>query len=405
MPKKKKAKKWIRFRHLVITELAKRVVHPYMKWKYHIRIEKFKKQGKRRYFILFNHQTGIDQFIVGTSFRGPLYYVASEDIFSNGFISKLLRWAVAPIPIKKQATDSRAVLNCLRIRKEGGSIAVAPEGNRTYSGRTVYIKPAIVALCRALKLPLLLYRIEGGFGVHPRWSDTVRKGKMRAYVAKVVEPEEYEKMTDDELFAVIAETLHVDEGVADGNFTGKHLAEYLERAIYVCPDCGLAKFESDKDLIKCTKCGRTVRYLPTKELEGVDKEFPFRFLTEWDDYQSDFINQLDVASYGDNSLFTDTATISEVILYKNKKKIEENAEIYLKGNGILVKGANVSFDFPYEKISAVSVLGKNKLNIYYEGKVYQLKGDERFNALKYVQIYHRDKNVRKGDENGKFLGL
>ena len=138
MPKKK-AKKWRRFRHRVITKLAYCVLYPYMRCKYHVRIERFKEQGKRQYFILFNHQTGIDQFIVGCSFKGPLYYVASEDIFSNGFISRLLQWAVAPIPIKKQATDSRAVLNCLRVRKEGGSIAVAPEGNRTYSGKTEHI--------------------------------------------------------------------------------------------------------------------------------------------------------------------------------------------------------------------------------------------------------------------------
>ncbi|MBE7077842.1 MAG: hypothetical protein E7377_03960 [Clostridiales bacterium] len=404
MPKKK-AKKWRRFRHRVITKLAYCVLYPYMRCKYHVRIERFKEQGKRQYFILFNHQTGIDQFIVGCSFKGPLYYVASEDIFSNGFISRLLQWAVAPIPIKKQATDSRAVLNCLRVRKEGGSIAVAPEGNRTYSGKTEYIKPAIVALCRALKLPLLLYRIEGGYGVQPRWSDVVRKGKMRAYVAKVVEVEEYQKLSDDELFALIAETLYVNEGVADAEFKSKRLAEYIERAIYVCPDCGLAKFESDKDLVTCTKCGRTVRYLPTKELQGVGKEFPFRFMTEWYDYQSDFINSLDVAAYGENSLFTDTVSISEVILYDKKHPLEDNVALSLTGKGINVKGKETALDFPFEEISAVTVLGKNKLNVYYGGKVYQMKGDQRFNALKYVQIYHRDKNVRKGEEDGKFLGL
>ena len=34
-----------------------------------------------------------------------------------------------------------------------------------------------------------------------------------------------------------------------------------------------------------------------------------------------------------------------------------------------------------------------------------LKGDKRFNALKYVHIYHRNKNLTRGEENGKFLGL
>lgn len=48
-----------------------------------------------------------------------------------------------------------------------------------------------------------MYRIEGGYGVQPRWSDKNRKGKMRSYVFKVIEPEEYTKMSNEELFALI----------------------------------------------------------------------------------------------------------------------------------------------------------------------------------------------------------
>lgn len=59
-------------------------------------------------------------------------------------------------------------------------------------------------------------RIEGGYGVHPRWSDVVRRGKMRAYVSRVIEPEEYAGLSKSELLAIIEEGLAVDEGVADG---------------------------------------------------------------------------------------------------------------------------------------------------------------------------------------------
>ena len=42
--------------------------------------------------------------------------------------------------------------------------------------------------------------------------------------------------------------------------------------------------------------------------------------------------------------------------------------------------------------------------IYHEGKLYQLKGDKRFNGVKYVQIFHRAKHILKG-EDSEFLGL
>ena len=147
-----KKKPWMRRRHRVIRDIAYAVLHRYTVRRYGIDIEKFSAQGDRAYLILMNHQTAFDQFFVGMTFKGPVYYVASEDLFSNGFISTLLRWAVAPIPIKKQTSDISAVKNCIRVAKEGGTIAIAPEGNRTYSGRTGYMNPAIGnAACHEFK--------------------------------------------------------------------------------------------------------------------------------------------------------------------------------------------------------------------------------------------------------------
>ena len=70
---------------------------------------------------------------------------------------------------------------------------------------------------------------------------------------------------------------------------------------------------------------------------------------------------------------------------------------------LLCRQAQTATDF--NKLTAISVLGKNKLNIYFEGRVYQIKGDERFCALKYVNLCFRYRNIIKGDENDKFLGL
>ena len=47
----------------------------------------------------------------------------------------------------------------------------------------------------------------------------------------------------------------------------------------------------------------------------------------------------------------------------------------------------------------------NHINIYHDKKVYQIKGNKQFNALKYVNFYYHYKNVNKGEKHGKFLGL
>ncbi len=395
---------WMKPRHQIVRNIAYFILKPYSRWKYGITSEVFKEQGDRQYLILFNHQTPFDQFFVGMSFDGPIYYLATEDIFSNGWISSLLRWLAAPIPIKKQTTDLRAVKNCVRVAKEGGTIALSPEGNRTYSGKTEYIKPAIVSLARVLKLPVVLYRIEGGYGVEPRWSNVVRKGKMRSYVAQVIEPEEYKNMSDEEFLLRIQEGLDVNEAVADGIFQHKKRAEYLERAIYVCPYCGLSVFESHNEIVECKKCGRKIIYQPTKELTGVDFEFPFSFVSEWYDYQKMFVNALDINAYLTVPLYQDQADVSEVIVYERKKTLRKQANILLYGDRIVIDEEENAVEFYFDDVSAVSVLGRNKLNIYHDKKVYQLKGNKRFNALKYVNIYYHYKNTKE-KQDGSFLGL
>ncbi len=402
----KKKKKWLKFRHRVVRNLVVWcILKPYIRIKYRAKIRKFKEQGKRQYLVMMNHQTPFDQFFIMLSFKKPVYIVASEDLFSNGRISKFIRWAIAPIPIKKQATDARAVLDCLRVAKEGGTIAIAPEGNRTYSGKTEYFKPAIVGLARALKLPVAIYKIEGGYGVQPRWADDIRKGKMTAGVTRVIEPEEYKNLSDDEFYKLLQNELFEDENKADGVFKSKRLAQYLERAVYWCPHCGLSTFESDKDIIKCKRCDRKIRYLPTKELEGVDFAFPFRFVGEWYDAQCEFMNALDISQYFDKPMWAETARFSEVILYQNKKLLHENAKLTLYGNRLEVEAGEESRSFLFDETHAFTVLGRNKLNVYHGNKVYQFKGDKRFNALKFVHAFYRYQNVKKGDENGKFLGL
>ena len=404
-PKKKKTK-WIKRRHKIVRDVLIWIIYPLCVLMYGIKVRRFKEQGNRRYLILMNHTTAFDQFFVAMAFKGPVYYIATEDIFSLGWLSSVLRFLVAPIPIKKQTTDTRAVMNCMRIAKEGGTIALAPEGNRTYSGRTGYMNPAILSLVRALKMPVALFRIEDGYGVQPRWSDVRRRGGMSAGVSRVIEPEEYKAMSDEELFAEIQKDLCVDENRVTHKFHNRKSAEYMERAVYVCPWCGLSEFESAGQEVTCKKCGRRVRYLPTKELEGVGFEFPFRFFGEWYDYQNEFVRGIDLADYYDTPMYCDKAKVSEVIVYERKQVLCEAASVTLYGNRVELRGENgFSVDLPFDEVKVVAVLGRNKLNVYHGEKIYQLKGDKRFNALKYVNLFYHYEYAVKGTGERDFCGL
>ncbi len=395
---------WCLPRHWVYRNLAWFPIWLLTHLRYPVKIEKA--PDKSQALILFNHQTALDQFIVSLAFPQPVYYVASEDLFSVGFLARAMEHLVAPIPIKKQATDIRAVKTCLRVAKEGGTIAIAPEGNRTYSGRTCHMNPTIGSLAKKLGLPVLLFRIEGGYGVHPRWSDGVRRGPMRAYIAQRIEPEELKSLRPQEIYERIRRGLDVDETEQPGSYRGRNKAEFIERMLYVCPRCGLARFESRGDSVRCLSCGMEVRYGEDKRLSCTDPAFPYRWAADWYGAQEDFVNALDTRDYTETPLFRDEADLYRVVLYKRKEQLRKKAALALYGDRVVIdEGTERELSLPFEELSTVTVLGRNKLNLYHGETIYQLKGDKRFNALKYVQICARSKNIARGDFDDKFLGL
>ena len=399
--KKKKAKKWLQPQHKWLVPILRCLLKPFICYLYGLKVEKFKEENGRQYLVLANHQTGFDQFFPSLVFKQHLYYVASEDIFSMGWLSKVIQWIAAPIPIKKQVTDIKAVMNCMRVAKEGGSIAMFPEGNRTFSGVTGYMNPAIGGLAKKLGMPIACLKIEGGYGIQPRWSDVRRKGKMKAYVSCVLEPEEYKSWSNDELYQRICRELYQNEANADASFYHKKNAQYLERVLYVCPKCGITHFESCGDTVKCTSCGASATYLPTKEFSG---DFPFRFVLDWYRYQEDYINNLDPLSLTQEPIIKDHCSLYQVALYSRKQLLAENVELALYGDRIELSGGFKEV-FPFEKVDNITILGKNKLDIYYGDVVYQVQSDKRFNALKYLNLYHRYKNLTSEVQNGSFLGL
>lgn len=394
----KKETTWLKFRHKVVYALLCPIMGLYVRLKYGAAIDRF--HDRRPMLVLMNHQTAFDQFFPALSFQRPIYFLASEDIFSMGWVSDLIRWLVAPIPIKKQTTDIQAVKNCIRVAREGGTVCMAPEGNRTFHGRNVYTSPAVAGLAKKLGLPIAFFRIEGGYGVHPRWSDVVRRGKMHCYVSRVMEPEEYRSLSNDELYRVMLQELNVDEACDTGTYVHKKNAEFLERAMYVCPWCGLSEFESKDDIIRCKKCGRQIRHLPNKRLQGIGCDFPYEFVADWYDAQNTYVEALDLISMIGAPIYEETADLYRVVPCQYKERLKSGATVRLYADRITVDQQ----EFLFDRVTVV-ILGKNRLNIYDDRVLFQLRGSKHFNGLKYLNFYHRYRNQKDPALNRRGLGL
>ena len=98
--------------------------------------------------------------------------------------------------------------------------------------------------------------------------------------------------------------------------------------------------------------------------------------------------------------------MSAVILNKRKELLRTDAQIALYGDRVVIdEGREDALTFSFSEVTAVSVLGRNKLNIYHGSSTYQFKGSKRFNAMKYVNFYYRYKNISRGESDNTFLGL
>ena len=223
----------------------------------------------------------------------------------------------------------------------------------------------------------------------------------------VIEPEELAELSNEELMEVIREGLDSREYQIEERYRSNRRAEYMERAVYVCPYCGLSKFESHGNETECMTCHRKIHYGEDKALSGVGFEFPFRNVGEWYEYQENFVNDLDVTRLTEVPVFEDRSSLSEVIVNQRKQLLRKNAKLSLYGDRIVIdEGTAEEMVLDFERVTAAAVLGRNKANIYHDGHVYQLKSDAHFNALKYVNFYYRYKNsMTTGANNGKFLGL
>lgn len=395
-------RKWCKKRHIVMSSIMRAFFKPYLKYHYGFSYEKL--EMDEPFLCLYNHQTIFDQFAFGLMIRKKSYFVVSDDVMTNGFISSIINYFVHPIAYKKASTDFGFFKSCKKVISEGGSIVISPEGNRTFSGRTEYIKPSIVKLIRFLKIPVVVLKLEGGYGVMPRFSEKRRVGKCHGSIEKVYRFEEYSQMTDDELYSLLLKDLYVNESLPTGPFKSKRKAEYLERVIYHCPHCGVTHFVSKGDELRCTTCDLKVKYNEYKQFESVSGTVPFNNVLQWYEFQQRELLNTNLLELDDQLITEDVVSVYEYIPRKKRILIGRNLKLKMYKDRIVFDCKSITYTFLFDDIVSSGVFGKNKVSFFLRDKAYQIKGSKRFNAIKYVQYMYKYK-IDKGGEDNAFLGL
>jgi len=339
--------------------------------------------------ILSNHNANIDPALVGLGIGRHAYFLASENVLRGGLGSKILNFIFAPIPFNKTMADVSAIKEILRRLRAGANVCLFAEGDRSFNGLTGPISPATAKLAKRSGADLVTYRLEGLYFVTPRWAKNKRKGRVKGAIANIYKAEELKSMSVEEIHAAIEHDLFEDAYKRQKEnpvyYTGKDLAENIERVLYLCPQChAFGTIKSTGNEFKCT-CGLSGVYTETCYLEDEHgKPLQFSTITDWDKWQNEQLAEI-IGKAGSEAICVD----------ENQELYEVNPAV---GNTLIGKGT-MSIDkntfncagssYPLEHVDKVAVFGRQTLLFsLMDGTTYEVHSSEVRSALKYKDIFH-----------------
>ena len=348
------------------------------------------------YIILPNHNTELDPLFIAFCFPHT-YFVASEHLFNKGFLSKLLTHFFSPIPRMKSRADVTTVLDIRRRLNQGCNICIFPEGDRSLDGRTARPHPSTGALIKSCKVPFVTYMLEGSFLTHPRWSLGIRRGKMTGRVVNIHYPEQFAGMTPEEINDVIYKDTYDDAYKTQNKqmiqYKGKNLAEGLESALYLCPNCGRPEhLRSEKNHIFC-ECGMSAKYNEYGYFESDD--IGIKNFTEWYDWQRAELYKMAEDAYSRFFVSDNGFCVYKIDTQRRHVKLPQNS-IKMNRQQIILSDENgEKIVIDNSSVSGLSIYSRNCLLLLSKQDYYEIKpyGDKSrgFNARKYLHLYEFSK--------------
>ena len=253
--------------------------------------------------VLCNHGAFIDFAYAGSLLKkeSPNFIVARLYFYKKMLASLMRRFGC--FPKSMFALDTESAMNCMRVIKNGGVLAMMPEARLSTVGKFEDIQESTYSFLKKMGVTVYTIKIKGDYLAKPKWGTKIRRGSLvEAELDILFTPEQLANMGVDEIKSSTEEALSYNEFEwlrkhPELHYRSKRIAEGLENILTRCPVCN-AKYSitTKGDTVKCECCSLTAKV--TDRYEFKDRK-PFENFAEWYAWQESFIKReiLENANY------------------------------------------------------------------------------------------------------------
>ncbi len=374
-------------RNRAVYALLRLPLTPFFRIRNRFHYKKYTPRDKT-FLLVTNHNSTVDHFLNVMGIRGYVRFVLSDHLLRKGFLSRLLRFLVNPIPRRKGASGAPTVQMIQQNLRLGIPVIIYPEGNRSFNGRTGFISPRTGEMVKNASGSLITYRIEGAYMQTPRWGHSLRRGPIFGQVVREYSRAELDAMSAQEIYDHIREDLYTDayayQREHQYRYKGKTLAEHLETTLFVCPACGkMGGLRSEGCAFACT-CGMKSSVNEYGFIEGAR----FDNVYDWDMWQrGEMQKRVDECKLTGEMITGEEGAKVYRVCGDSKDLLGENMSMRLWPDRLEFVAPGGKLVFPIGEISQMAVAHTAFLYFSCKGQYYEVRNAHVWPANKYFALH------------------
>lgn len=243
--------------------------------------------------VLCNHGAFIDFAYAGTVLKknSPNFIVARL-YFYKKLVGRILR-SVGCFPKSMFATDTESAMNCMRVIKAGGVLAMMPEARLSTVGKFEDIQDSTFSFLKKMGVTVYTIKISGDYLAKPKWGKGIRRGSLvEAELDLLFTPDDLRNMELDEIKEKTVSALYYDEfewlkTKPNIRYRSRRMAEGLENILSVCPVCKARhSIITSGNTVKCEKCDLSLEVDNRYAFKG---SAPFDNFKSWYEWQKEYL--------------------------------------------------------------------------------------------------------------------